>query len=537
MKKILIAIIVILIGVVGFLLIPKEKEKVPTPQIDPVESGILQEFTKISELPKQPGDTRVISNYLRSWAKENNYKVTVDKVNNIIIEKPASSGYENAPTTILQGHMNTALKNESNTSTKGAVHVISDGAVLTAKDTELGSDGSASIATALYLLKSTEKHGSIKAILTIDADSNTHAAEKLDPKYLEGDYLINIDSEQDRVLCNGSASLTSYDMSRALTWVKPRNENAFEVAIHGLQGGDSGDHINENHANAIKILGTLFAQAQSQGIVLELASFNGGTDGKEIPSDATAVVILNQYDVKKFQSIYNTATSDFKSDFGNTEKNATFTLTPSAITDKVLSKEDSNSIISYLYGIVNGVNSTTASNDGMVESSSNIGTAYTHTGNFSSMVLVRSSSQERSVELTTAHDKLAKLCNITYTISSNEPGWPMKENSTLTPEITSIYQKLFQQKVAGKPIHSSSELGWFASKNPNLDMISMGPFTGKSLGKDEKLYLNSMIKPAKVILNFLEKTKEKPEVPNVTDSSITTGNAITSGNAINLPLN
>lgn len=524
-----------LIICIGFIFIQKGDEKKDTPQVDPVESGVLQEFMSLSEVPRDSENTNAISDYLRSWAKENELKVVVDKVNNVIIEKPATPGYEDAPTTILQGNMDMIYSSTEGVSydpETNPLKVINNGKTLTGDGTNLGADSGSGMATALYILKNAKAHGPLRAIFTVDKETSMLGAEKLDPKHLIGDYLINLNNESDTSLCNSSAGYTAYEMSRPLIWNAPTNNNAFEIALRDLTGGDSGENINENHANAIKILGTILAQAQSQGIVLELASFNGGVADNIIPSDATAVVVLNDYDVKKFKGIYNTAVDDFKRDFGSVEKDATMTLTGAAVQTRVLSRDDCNSIVSYLYGIVNGVNSTSPDDKNFVESSSNIGTAYTFTGNFTSQVLVRSSSEEKNAELLNAHDTLCRMCNINYSISSSSPGWPINTNSTLVPAITSIYKQLYEEDMNIAPIHSSLECGWFAQKNPALEMVSVGPLIENAHTPQEMLYLNTLTKPAKLISKFLSKTKVKPAPPATTKASVNTNSSINTEEAI-----
>ncbi|WP_027398507.1 zinc-binding metallopeptidase family protein [Anaerovorax odorimutans] len=521
-KKILVAILIICII---FIFIPKNGEEKPVAQTNPIENGILQEYINLSEIPANTDNILNIRNYLKNWAKEMGYKVYIDKTNNVIIEKPASEGYENAPTSILQGHINISDVNEMDTvnidnTTEESINDSKDKEMVTASNIKLESDGKADIASILSILKNAENHGPLRAIFTIGKENSFTGAKQLNSKYLKADYLINLNSESDYSFCNSSVSLTTFEMTKNVSWQAPHNKNAYEVTIRDLNGGLTEDKKNNKDANAIKVLGNLLAQAQSEGIVLELASFNGGISENEIPTDATAVVVLNGYDIKKFKKTYDSVVSEFKNEFGSTEKNASINLTEVPLPEKVLSREDCNSLISYLYGIVDCVNSMLPDNNNIVESSSNIGTAYTYTGNFSSKISVRSLSDEKTLDLTQSHDTLARICSINHNILDYMPGWPTKENSTLIPSISSIYNKLYNKEIKITPTDSYLECALFYEKNPDLDIISIGNIDYKSKS-NKQLYLNVLTKPTTLIIEFLKETKEKPEIPIITDSAIT----------------
>ncbi len=161
-----------------------------------VQKAILDEFNVISQIPRESGHERAISNHLRNWARDNGFEVVRDSSNNVIISKPASPGYENAPTTILQCNMDSKIAVPEGTAfdpLKDSIAVVDNGETLTATGTSIGADSGIGMATALYILKNAQKHGPIRAVFTSDGETGMTGAEKLKPKYLEGDYLINLD--------------------------------------------------------------------------------------------------------------------------------------------------------------------------------------------------------------------------------------------------------------------------------------------------------------------------------------------------------
>ena len=475
---------------------------------DTIRIAILDEFLKLSQIPRESGHVRAVSNYLKVWATENDFKAVRDKYNNIIINKPASNGYENSPTTILQCHMDMITVVEEGVIFNplyDSIKVVNDGEILVAEGTNLGADNGLGVATALYILKNAEKHGPIRVIITVDGETTRLGAEKLDSKYLKGDYLINLDWESHRSIGNGSAGTTSFVISRDITWVKPKNTVAYDLSISGLTGGDSGKNINDGGANAIKIIGETLAKMQGAGILFELASFNGGITKNTIPTDAIVLVIINDSDIKKFNSIFNSSLNVFKDTYGSIEKNYSFTYTEAVMPKKVLSTEDSTRIVSFLYGIVNGVQSKSSKN--IVESSSNIGTVSTKTGDFISEVYTRSSSEEMAQKITGEHEAISTICDLKYRFKVSSPGWSTNPDGLLIPTLSDIYFNIYNEKMSIETVHIEHECGWFAFKNPDLEIASIGNLIHNPNSTEETITLKSITKPATVILTFLEQTR------------------------------
>ena len=331
-----------------------------------VRAAVLSDFTKISEIPRNSGHMNAISSYLRSWAKENGLSVVRDKYYNIIISEPATKGYENAPLTILQAHMDTtiavkfippvlttegAVTSEPSIVSKAAivfdpltdpVNVINNGETLTADGTSLGADSGIGIALAQYILKNSQNHGPLRVIFTANGETSMEGAQKIDPKYLEGAYLINLDWKDDTSIGIGSPGTSNYKMSRNISWVVPKNTVAYEITLHGLNGGPADLDLKNDGANAIKVIGDLLGKLKGAGIIFELASVNAGTSNRMIPTDATAVIVGNDSDARKLSSLFKDSRKLLKTTFGSVEKNYSYTIAPSALPKQVISESDSD---------------------------------------------------------------------------------------------------------------------------------------------------------------------------------------------------
>ncbi len=476
-----------------------------------VKAAILEEFNAISQIPRTSGHEREISSYLKSWAKENGMEVIRDSANNVIINKPASKGYEDAPTTILQSNMDMTLEPKENISfdpVSDHITVIQLDEKLTASGTSLGAKSGIGMATALYILKNAVKHGPIRVIFTAGGKSGMTGAEHLKAKYLDGDYLINLGWNSDRSVLAGSGGTASYGMIHKIQWAQPQNAVPYLLSISGLHGGDSDKEIGDGYANAIKTIGEVLANAQGKGILFELGSFNGGISADTIPTAASALIIINESDKRKMQKVANGAIKAFEDSYGDVELNYSFTYQETEMPDKVVSFEDTGCIISFIYGIINGVQSMSKKYESVVESASNIGMVSTSTGNFVCNVSAGSTSDVGLYEISTAHEAISGMSGMEYTYYEGVPRWPDHSSSQLFHKIEEIYSTLYENETEAKIIHEASECGWFIKKNPSLQIISIGPEIINADLPDESLQLDTVTEPAYIVMKFLEQLNQ-----------------------------
>ena len=476
-----------------------------------VRTAILDEFNQISQIPRESGHEKAISTYLRSWAKTNGFDVIRDTSNNIIINEPASAGYESAPITILQCNMDTKIAIQNGVEfdpLTTPVTIVEKENNLTADGTSIGADSGIGMATILYVLKNAEKHGPIRAIFTSDGESGMTGAEKLKSKYLEGNYLINFGWTSDKTVRIGSSGTASYEMMHEIQWTPPKNAVPYLLSISGLNGGDAEQDIGKGGANAIKIIGEVLANAQGQGILFELGSFNGGLSRDTIPTAATAMIIINESDQKKMQKIVDDAITAFKDSYGSIDKNYSFTYQEAPqMPDKVVSFDDNGSIISFIYGIIDGVQSMSETYD-VVESASNLGLVSTSSGNFVCQVSAASTSDVGLYKITNAHETISSMSNLKYTYYDGVPRWPDHSDSVLFASLSKVYSDLYNDKLSTTIVDQKLECGWFTRKNPRLQIVSIGPMIKNAKMSNETIVLDTITKPADVVIKFLEQAND-----------------------------
>ena len=508
MKKLLIVALIIGLGFVAFI----ENDSNEDNEVNSITAhiDILNEFTKLEEIPRESGHMNEISNYLRTWAKDKGFVVVRDNYSNVIITQPASKGYEDAPTTILQVNMDMPVTTADGVTfnpKNDSIQLINDGETLKGDGTNLGAASGIGISTAMYILSNAQNHGPLKVIFTANKETTMAGAKNIDSKYLEGDYLINLAANTDTSLVYGNADTYSYEMTRKIQWTSPKNTAAYLLSINGLNEDNSRFNAHAGGGNAIKAIGEVLALAQSQGIIFELASFIGGSSDSLIPAEASALVVINDSDIRKFEKVFKSQASSFKKTYGEFEKNYQFTFTESILPEKVISGDDSSSIIAFTYGELNGVQSWLKEADRIAESASNLSMVSTLSGKFISELSTISYSPYMTKEIEDAHQAVASLSGMNFRLLESTPGWMTKQDRPLPTLMMKSYSALFTEEMKTKLLYESLECGWFAQKNPKLQIISVGVHIINKNSPDETLYLDSIEKPAILLQTFLEQAK------------------------------
>ncbi|QIB69360.1 aminoacyl-histidine dipeptidase [Aminipila butyrica] len=412
-----------------------EFEETLNTQLDIIYQDLLKNLPNTADL-------EACQEYLIDWAGARNIPVSYDKQNNVIMSKKATAGYEEAQTTTFQCSIG-----------------IGDPA-----------QQYQAMATALYLIDQVENHGFVRVLFTAATDTEFPGAQYISANYLRGDNLINLTWAEKTSFTVGSAGTAEYDFSKQLQWIEPTYPNAYELSIKGLNGGSSGI-TSGSHPNPIKLIGDFLASAKSKGVLIELASFNGGEDTAQYPTGATAVVLINDNDVNRFQKWFDNDASKFKDNYGDIEENYTYTLTPVAPPAYVISKDDSTNVFSLLYTMINGIYQK--SDEGNIVATSNIGTIRTDTGNLDVTICARSQTEEALAEISSTFEIICGLNDESYKITDQFPIWTAQEDSPLQLHLTELFQTEFNKEIKHKSIMQNTECAIFKSRVPYLDVLSM----------------------------------------------------------------
>ncbi|WP_110956134.1 beta-Ala-His dipeptidase [Anaerosinus massiliensis] len=472
---------------------------------------IITEFEALASIPRKSGHEKKVSDYLLEKAKKLNLKVVQDEVNNIIIDKPATAGYEDIPVTILQCHMDmvcVSIEGKQYNPITDSIRVINDGKCLSAEGTSLGADDGIGVAVAMYILQDKDiAHGPLRVIITVDEENGMTGAKALDKKYLNAGYLINCDSEDVDIVTISSAGSINVDLKRTPSWHEPKNTAAYKFSVRGLLGGHSGMEINKGRANALRILALAIHTMEEAEINFELADFHGGTARNAIPADAYSTIIIKDLDIYKMNNVVAKMNAYINTTFGQVEKGYYLEFMPTSMPETVLSESDCRALIDFVCFVKNDVLAMSKEVNGLVETSSNLGVVRIKKEEMKLTVYPRSSVDEQLDDFQQELETLAKRYSFEIEFSGKAPGWPVNVQSKLAPLIKQIFEEQNKKPMQAESIHAGLECSWFYEKNPQLDIISIGPTVTGVHSYHERLHLDTVVPHVHLIIETLKQLR------------------------------
>lgn len=456
---------------------------------------VFQLFEELCQIPHGTFNTKKISDHCVRFAKERGLACTQDAVNNVIIRKPGTEGYENSEPVILQGHMDMVCEKRP-----GSCHdfskdplklVVRDGYVM-AEDTTLGGDDGIAVAMILALLDSKDiPHPPIEAVFTVDEEQGMEGAIAIDLSGLKGRKLINIDSEEEGILTTGCAGGFRCETSIPLT-KESRDGAVAEVRIHGLKGGHSGAEIHRQRGNAHKLMGRLLNEMKEE-FPLFVISIEGGSKDNVISMECTARILVGEEAIdrarEKAEEMKAVWDQEFMGDEPGLAVDMSVIETGKAV--DACDERTTDRVISYLVICPNGVQGLARKMEGLVETSLNIGVIKTEEDKIKVTTLVRSSVESQKQMMKRYMQRCAKLTGAEAEISGEYPAWQYNPDSALRKVMEETFQEMYNKKPVVSVIHAGLECGLFLGKRPDLDCVSFGPDLLDIHSFDEKLGIAS----------------------------------------------
>lgn len=464
-------------------------------------------FEEICKIPHGSGNTGQISDYLKAFADEHGLYCRQDELNNIIMVKEASKGYEDHEPVLLQGHMDMVAVKDADCTidmTKDGLQLEILGDRLTAKGTSLGGDDGIAVAFGLALLAGEEyRHPRIELILTVDEEVGMEGATGLTVDDLTAKRMINLDQEEEKIFITGCAGGARIDI-RKKTETEQVEGVLCKLIISGLQGGHSGQEINKERGNAICLMGRLLAALQEKTPVY-LKEVSGGTADNAIPNEVCAEIVVTEWteDVAAFME---EQFCGLMAEFAGKEDGLKCELQVGAedALIEVCNRKDSEQWIHLLNVIPHGVIANSVKMKGLVETSLNPGILNVSAVEGMVSTSVRSSNTAAKEALINQLKSLAALCNATVGIRGDYPGWDYDPDSPLREKMVTIYEEMYGVKPQIEAIHAGLECGIFQSKIPGLDCVSIGPDMQDIHTTRETLSIPSVQRVWKFLLKVLE---------------------------------
>ncbi|MGL5347666.1 MAG: aminoacyl-histidine dipeptidase [Peptostreptococcaceae bacterium] len=437
---------------------------------------VFKYFEEISQIPRGSGNEKAISDYLKSFGENLGLETIQDDALNVIIRKPATKGYENCPGVILQGHMDMVCEKNKGTNhdfEKDSIKLRIEDDMIYATGTTLGADNGIAVAMGLAVLASNDlDHPPVEVLITTDEEAGMSGAMALDGSLLKGQYIINLDSEEEGFLlvsCAGGVTATS-SVKATYTDVSS-DKQALLIEIKGLLGGHSGMDIIKQRANSNILMGRLL---NSLCVKYDLAKIEGGSKNNAIPRECEAVILVDKNDVAKAKECISSISETFKKEFSTSDPGIVVECKDTTV-NKTLTCEASANVVKLLNLIPNGIQSMSMDIKGLVESSTNLGVVRTNSDDVTFECAVRSSVGTLKDAITNKMDLLANTLDGSFKLESSYPAWEYAKGSKLEEICISTYEKLTGNKPTIMAIHAGLECGLLLDKMPHAQAISLGP--------------------------------------------------------------
>ncbi len=470
----------------------------------------FDEITKVPRPSKKEGKIRA---YLKAFAQEHGLEEKEDKTGNVLITKPATLGYEKAPVVILQSHMDMVC--EKNNATQhdfenDPIETYIDGEWVRAKGTTLGADNGIGMAATLAVLASDNlQHGKIEALFTVDEETGLTGAYGMKPGFLSGDYLLNLDSEDEAEIYIGCAG--GIDTTAIFTYkptMTPSDYFFFRIEVGNLKGGHSGGDIHKGLGNANKILARFLCKSYKKYDMV-LCSINGGNLRNAIPREASAIIGVQHSEKEKIRVDFNHFIATIESELGGIEPDMTLVMESEDKQGRCIDRQTTFALINSLNACPHGVIAMSRDIPGLVETSTNLASVKMAPED----KIVVTTSQRSSVE--SLKDEIAcrvesvfSLAGAVVTHGDGYPGWKPNLDSCILKIAKEAYEELYRITPEVKAIHAGLECGLFLEKYPNLDMISFGPTLRGVHSPDERMHIPAVEKFWNHLVLILKKISE-----------------------------
>ena len=459
---------------------------------------ILGIFEQISRIPRCSGQEGKISAFVTEWAQARGFAVRADAVGNLLIIVPASAGQQQAPTVVLQCHLDMVCEKTPDSRhdfAEDPLRLMYEGDWLKATNTTLGADNGAGLATALALAEDPELvHPQLEILCTVDEESGLTGASSLAPGFFAGRILINLDSEDEGVFTIGCAGGRNIELALPLRHEpSAAPDPLFELRVHGLQGGHSGINIQEQRGNANTLLARLLTRLR-EAMPLRLAGIEGGSAHNAIPRDAAASLVVSPADEALLAALIAEAAAGLRAEYRH-EPNLAVSLQKRAEhAGRVLSRETTATVCDLLMAAPHGVMAMSKEVAGLVDTSLNFATIREQDGALSLLFSLRSVRPAGIEWLAGRIAALAGLAGAEVRQGNGYPGWQPDMQSELLARARKVYQGLFSSEPVVQIIHAGLECGIIGAKYPGMDMISIGPTIKNPHSPQETLLLPTLAK-------------------------------------------
>ena len=470
-------------------------------------------FDQITKVPRPSKKEEKIREYLVNFAKEHGIEYKTDAIGNVAMFRPATKGYENAPRVILQGHMDmvcVANDGVEHDFDNDPIKTVIDGEWVRAEGTTLGADNGIGVAAGLAVMIDKDLvTGPVQALFTVDEETSMGGANNLGEGMIEGDILLNLDSEEDGEICMGCAGGVGTKATFEFTPTPaPANLKYIDILFKDFQGGHSGTDIDAERACVNKLIMRFIWNTMAKREV-KLAYIKTGDKHNAIPVKAEAIIGVKPEDVDATIAELEAFTATIKNEYKHTEKDmkilSSIVDAPATVIDDCTTKR----LVASVYTAPHGVYHMSKEIEGLVETSTNLATINMDGNKIYVDTLQRSSVESRKDEMAEIVEAHFSLAGASITHSDPYPGWAPNMESPILNVAIDVYKRLFGETPKTSALHAGLETGLFLINYPNLDMISFGPTLRGVHSPKEKMHIPAVAKFWTYLTSILETIAKK----------------------------
>ncbi len=456
---------------------------------------VWKHFDEIAKIPRASTKEAQAREYILGVAKRLGLKATQDAVGNVVVSKPARPGRENAPMSVLQGHLDMVCEKNEGTPFNfdtDAIKIVRDGDWLKADGTTLGADNGVGVAAALAVMESNDiNHGALEFVFTIDEETGLTGAAEFPGGVLKSKYFLNLDNEEKGTLCIGCSGGLNTTARRKISFTPATANKAFRIKVSGLKGGHSGVDIHLGRGNAIRILAKTL-QSVSDKLPLEIGDIKGGSARNVIPREAFAVVLVDSAKEQELKSLLHAEEVEHKTDLGGFDPGLQITAEPVERPAQVIERSEASRIIDLLASFHHGVLAMSPDIPGLVQTSTNLA-AINIKGDeaeigSSQRSAIESSKRGAARMVATA----ARLAGFDVEHSGGYPGWKPEPNGEIVTKLKKIYEQTFNADPKLIAMHAGLECGVIGEKYEGMQLISFGPQIESPHSPNERVQISSV---------------------------------------------
>jgi Xaa-His dipeptidase len=459
---------------------------------------VWKNFHALTQVPRPSGHLERIQEFLLQWASEHGVEASLDGGGNVVMRKPATPGMENRKTAVLQAHMDMVpqkLDSSDHNFETDAIDTYIDGEWVKARGTTLGADDGMGVAAIMAVMEDeTLVHGPLEALITSDEETCMYGVNHLAADTLKGDILLNIDNETMGEFVIGSAGGVNITASMEY---KPVETDATDIAVKivlkGLRGGHSGLEINENRANANKLMARLVRQAIADDEA-RLAWWKGGNMRNAIPRECEVVLTLPAENEADLKDLVTYCHKVYVEEYKGVETDVQLTMERTELPKEEVPEEIQDNLVSALLACHDGVLRFIPSMPGIVETSSNLAIVNIDSSKAEVLILARSSNEGMMAYEETMIESCFGMAGMKVELSGRYGAWQPDFDSAITARMVEVYRDLFKEEAKVQVVHAGLECSLIGEVYPAMDLVSFGPTLRSPHTPDERCHIPSVEK-------------------------------------------